>query len=68
MDQLGFSAIVNNLNSAEMPTERIAAHRAAVAANNHQVATAALARLGVDRPPVSFDTLRVAHLGGDGGK
>ncbi len=68
MDEMLLTAIAGTANGVPMQPHRVAEHLGVVTSNNERIATAALARLGVDRPPVYFDTFRAAHARGSGRK
>lgn len=57
-------AFAQDANFIAMDEERVVFHVASVTAINRQVAEGALARVGIDRPPQSFETFRL-HFASD---
>jgi hypothetical protein len=61
MDEPLLAALASDANFVAMPAERAAAHARNVNEINRRVADAAPERLSIDRPPVTFDTLRAPY-------
>lgn len=61
MDEPLLAAFAKDASGVAMPIERIAAHAPNVNRINRLVADAALERLGIDRPPLTFDSFRASY-------